>query len=303
VDPDATAAGPKPIPGTHKAGGGEPVYKKPQLPPKEALVLYYRAVAPLLLRDAARRPLNLFRCRRGHCFYQRNRRHPASEEDFLPPIRLVPVAQKNGRTEEYLFVEDEEGVAACAQLDAVEFHGWGSRVPLVERPDRIAFDLDPGEGTGFDAVRDAALTMRQALEAVGLESFPMLSGGKGIHVVVPIAPEQEWEAVRGFAHRLCAAVAEVQPERFTVGLPKAERRGRIFLDYLRNQRTATAILPWSLRARAGAPVAAPVTWEEVPDLRGPAQYRIDDIEALVERGRGRALSGWGIADQRLPRLG
>jgi bifunctional non-homologous end joining protein LigD len=303
VDPDATAAGPKPIPGTHKAGGGEPVYKKPPLPPREALVLYYRAFAPLMLRDAARRPLNLFRCRRGHCFFQRNRAHPASEGDFPPQIGLLPIAQKNGRTEEYLFVEDEAGVIACAELDAVEFHGWGSRVEDVERPDRIAFDLDPGEGLGFAEVRTAALTLRDALEGLGLQSFAMLTGGKGIHVVVPIVPEAQWEEVRGFAHRLCAALAELQPERFTVALPKAQRSGRIFLDYLRNQRTATAILPWSLRARAGAPVAAPVSWEEVPELAGAAQFTIADFEELLERGQGAALRGWGLAEQRLPRLG
>jgi bifunctional non-homologous end joining protein LigD len=298
----APPEGLKPIPGTHKAGAGEPVYKKPKLPPKEAIVAFYELVAPLLLRDAARRPLNLLRCTAGHCFYQRNRNHPATDEGFEPPIRLVPIAQKNGRTEEYLYVEDEAGVAACARADAVEFHAWGSRAEHVEQPDRIAFDLDPGEGIGFVAVREAALTMRAALAAIDLESFPLLSGGKGIHVVVPFAPEGNWDQVRGFARRLCEALAELEPERFTISLPKAQRKGRIFLDFLRNQRTATAIMPWSLRARAGAPVAAPVSWDELPSITTAARYTIMETELLLQRAGNPTLSGWGRSDQRLPRL-
>ena len=292
---------PRPIPGTAKPGG-EPSYTKPRLPPREAILAYYALMAPALLVHAARRPLNLFRCTGGYCFYQRNRNHPESGDAFGPPVRFVPIAQKNGRTEDYLWVEDAAGVAACAAADGIEFHGWGSRVDNVERPDRIAFDLDPGEGTTFAEVKDAAFTLRDLLDAVGLESFPLLSGGKGIHVVVPVVPEAEWEAVRGFAHRLCAALAEAQPERFTVALRKAERKGRIFLDYLRNQRTATAILPWSLRARAGASVAAPVTWQELPGIESAARWTIADAGALLRRARSKALRNWGQADQVLPRL-
>lgn len=293
----------KPIPGTHKAGAGEPVYKKPELPPKAALVAYYGLMAPLLLRDAARRPLNLLRCRAGHCLYQRNRAHPESGDDFGAPIRFVPIAQKNGRTEEYLFVDEEAGVAACAELDAVEFHGWGTRADHVEHPDRLAFDLDPGEGVGFAEVRYAALRLHALLDEIGLASFALLSGGKGIHVVVPHRPAESWAALRDFAKRLCAALAAAEPERFTIALPKKERRGRIFLDYLRNQRTATAILPYSLRARAGAPVAAPASWDEVPGLESASAFTIADAPLLLDRAESRALRGWGEADQALPALG
>ncbi len=316
---DVAAASPKPIPGTARKGG-EPSYKKPKLPEKAALVGYYAAVAPLLLEHAGRRPLNLFRCTAGHCFFQRNRNHPASGDAFGPPspatrpstgsgraepgpgpIRFLPIAQKNGRTEEYLWIEDDAGVAACAAADAVEFHGWGSLVDAVERPDRIAFDLDPGEGLGFAAVKEAAFTLRRVLDSIGLRSWPLLSGGKGVHVVVPLEPEAEWEEVRAFAHRVCAGLASADPERFTVALPKAERQGRIFLDYLRNQRTATAILPWSLRARPGAPVAAPVSWDELGDMPRASLFAIGDVSLLLRRARGRALKGWGQKAQRLPR--
>ena len=298
----APSEGLKPIPGTHKAGAGEPVYKKPKLPRKQALVDYYTLVAPLLLEDAAGRPLNLLRCTAGHCFFQRNRAHPPSGADFGPPVRFVPIAQKNGRTEEYLYVEDEAGVAACAEADAVEFHAWGTRAADLERPDRLAFDLDPGEGTGFEEVKQAAFRMRRLLSEIGLESFPLLSGGKGIHVVVPHAPAQSWDALRGFARAVCAALASAEPERFTIALPKAERKGRIFLDFLRNQRTATAIMPYSLRARTGTPVAAPVAWDEVEALGSASRFTIVDTALLLRRAKSRALKGWGRADQALPTL-
>jgi bifunctional non-homologous end joining protein LigD len=292
---------PRPIPGTARPGG-EPSYTKPRLPPKPELLAYYVAMAPHLLSHAGRRPLNLFRCTAGYCFFQRNRNHPASGDAFGPPIRFVPVAQKNGRTEDYLWVEDEAGVLACALADGIEFHAWGSRIDDVERPDRIALDLDPGEGMGFEEVKAAAFTMRDLLAAVELKSFPMLSGGKGIHVVVPIRPEGDWDAVRSFARRLCAALAEAEPSRFTVALPKKEREGRIFLDFLRNQRTATAIMPWSLRARAGAPVAAPVTWRELPQIETSGRWTIGDVGALLRRAGTKALRGWGLADQSVPSL-
>ncbi len=298
---DAASAAPKPIPGSAKPGG-EPSYKKPKLPPKEAILLYYTAIAPLLLRHAAGRPLNLFRCTAGYCFFQRNRNHPATHGEFGPPVRFVAVPQKNGRTEDYLWVDDEAGVVACAEADGIEFHGWGSLADDVERPDRIAFDLDPGEGTGFAEVRETALLMRSFLAELDLESFPLLSGGKGVHVVVPLRPEAEWEAVRGFARRICATLAEADPARFTIALPKAQRKGRIFLDYLRNQRTATAILPWSLRARAGAPVAAPVSWDELERIERASQFAIADLGELLRRGKSRSLKHWGVADQGLPRL-
>ena len=297
----AVPEGLKVIPGSGKRGG-EPSYKKPKLPEKSIIRDYYLAVAPLILRHARCRPLNLFRCTAGYCFYQRNRNHPASGDAFGAPIRFLPIEQKNGRTEDYLFVEDEAGIVACAEADGIEFHGWGSLVGDVERPNRIALDLDPGEGTDFEDVKSAALTMRSLLAELGLKSFPLLSGGKGIHVVVPLTPEAEWPEIREFARRVSTALAGAEPDRFTVSLPKAQRKGRIFLDYLRNQRTATAILPWSLRARAGAPVAAPVTWDEVPKLDHAACFTIADADLLIRRARSRALRGWGKAEQSLPRL-
>jgi bifunctional non-homologous end joining protein LigD len=279
----------------------EPTYEKPDISVR-ATTIYYRLVAPLMLPFADGRLLNLFRCREGKCFFQRNREHPPSGNIFKPPVHLAPVAQKNGRTEEYLYVTDAAGIIACAEADAVEFHGWGSRAGDVERPDRLVIDLDPDVRLGFDAVKSAALQLRKSLGALDLESFALLSGGKGVHVVVPIAPGADWDQVRGFAKTFCTALAEADPERFTVELPKERRRGRIFLDFLRNQRTATAILPYSARARSGSPVAAPVTWEELERLDTSAAFSITDAEQLIARSRSRPLRGWGVCEQKLPAL-
>lgn len=279
----------------------EPTYEKPDISVR-ATMLYYRIVAPLMLPFLDRRLLNLLRCREGKCFFQRNREHPPSGGDFGPPVRFEPVEQKNGRTEDYLYVTDIEGIIACADADAVEFHGWGSRAGAVETPDRLVIDLDPGEGVGFAEVRDAALQLRRSFEAIGLASFALLSGGKGVHVVVPILPEAEWRDVRAFAKAFCAALADAAPDRFTIALPKEERRGRIFLDFLRNQRTATAVLPYSARARDGSPVAAPVAWSELKRIERSDAFTIADADKLLRRSSRRALRSWGIAEQRLPRI-
>ncbi|HVM23646.1 MAG TPA: non-homologous end-joining DNA ligase [Sphingomicrobium sp.] len=279
----------------------EPTYDKPEISVR-ATTLYYQIVAPVMLPFLSKRLLNLFRCREGKCFFQRNREHPPTGKEFDALLHFEPVVQKNGRTEQYLYVESAEEIAACARLQCVEFHGWGSRAGAVETPDRLVIDLDPDPKLGFDAVRAAAFQLRRSFEALGLESFAMLSGGKGIHVVVPIEPVAQWDEVREFAKALCTALAEAAPDRFTVALPKPQRRGRIFLDFLRNQRTATAIMPFSARARPGMPVATPLGWDELEAVDRANAFTIADVEILIERARSTGLRGWGLAAQRLPRL-
>ena len=284
--------------------GREPGFKVEHgaVPDREILVAYYSAMAPLLLPHVAGRPLNLFRCKGRFCRFQRNRNHPPSAQSFDPPILSLPVRQKNGRTEDYLFVDSEEGIIACAETGAVEFHAWGSRSADLERPDRIAIDLDPGEGIGFDEVKSAARQVRLSLEAIGLESWPLVTGGKGIHVVLPFRPAGDWTAVREFARTFCSTLARTAPERFTIALPRAERAGRIFLDYLRNQRTATAVMPWSLRARPGSPIAVPVTWQELERIDSADAFSLADMEKLLKRGQSARLRRWGRSEQALPSL-
>jgi bifunctional non-homologous end joining protein LigD len=280
----------------------EPTYTKPDISVR-ATTLYYQIAAPIMLPYIDRRLLNLFRCREGKCFFQRNREHPPTGKEFDTLVEFEPVKQKNGRTERYLYIESAVEIVACAKVQTVEFHGWGSRAGEVETPDRLVIDLDPGEGVGFEQVKSAAFQLHRSFDALRLESFALLTGGKGIHVVVPLVPEAEWVQVREFANNFCTALAETDPERFTVALPKKQRRGRIFLDFLRNQRTATAILPYSARARSGMPVAAPVGWAELEAVDRPDAFTIADVETLLKRAKSRKLKDWGMKPQRLPRLG
>jgi bifunctional non-homologous end joining protein LigD len=279
----------------------EPTYAKPDISVR-ATTLYYEIVAPIMLPFIERRLLNLYRCREGRCFFQRNREHPPTGKEFDKLVRFEPVEQKNGRTEQYLYLETAEELVSCAKVQTVEFHGWGSRAGEVETPDRLVIDLDPDPQLGFDRVKDAAFQLHRAFDALGLESFALLSGGKGIHIVVPLTPSARWDKVREFAKALCAALAEADPKRFTVALPKKERRGRIFLDFLRNQRTATAIMPYSARARAGMPVAAPVTWEELESIERSDAFTIADAADLLKRAKSRKLRGWGVTQHALPVL-
>jgi bifunctional non-homologous end joining protein LigD len=279
----------------------EPTYDKPDISVR-ATTLYYQILAPVMLPFLDRRLLNLFRCREGKCFFQRNREHPPTGKEFDRLVHLEPVAQKNGRTEDYLYVTSADEIVSCAKVQSVEFHGWGSRAGAVETPDRLVIDLDPDPKLGFEAVKQAALQVHRSFGAVGLESYALLTGGKGIHIVVPLAAQAEWDEVREFAKSFCTALAQAAPERFTVALPKPQRRGRIFLDFLRNQRTATAVMPYSARARTGMPVAAPVDWDELQTIERADAFTIADVEQLLQRARSRKLKDWGAGAQSLPRL-
>jgi len=279
----------------------EPTYEKPDISVR-ATTLYYQIVAPVMLPFLKRRLLNLFRCREGKCFFQRNREHPPTGKEFDELVRFEAVTQKNGRTEQYLYLETAEEIVACAKVQTVEFHGWGSRAGEVETPDRLVIDLDPGDGVSFEQVKDAAFQVHRSFDALGLHSFALLSGGKGIHIVVPLEPAAQWNEVREFAKTFCTALAEAAPDLFTVALPKKERRSRIFLDFLRNQRTATAIMPYSARARSGMPVATPVTWDELEKIDRSDAFTIADVEELLERARSGRLKDWTMSSQRLPRL-
>lgn len=267
---------------------------------KGDLADYYAAVAPIALPWFADRPISLVRCPQGRarqCFFQK---HDAGS--FGEQVHHVDIREKDGSTEPYLYLSDADGMLACVQMGTIEFHGWGSRVGDVEKPDRLVFDLDPDEGLDFAAVKKAAAYLKEQLAEIGLTSWPMLSGGKGVHVVVPLVPRAEWPAAKSFCERFAKALAQAEPDRFTANLKKASRTGRIFIDYLRNQRGATAVLPYVARARANAPVAAPVTWSELRAIDSAGTFTIRDADALIARAASRALRGWGTADQMLPDL-
>jgi bifunctional non-homologous end joining protein LigD len=267
---------------------------------KGALADYYAAVAGVMLPWVGSRPISLVRCPQGRakkCFFQK---HDAGS--FGDTVKHVGILEKDGHEEPYLFVDTADGLLTCVQMGTIEFHGWGARIEDVEKADRLVFDLDPDEGLDFEAVRKAAFHFRDILKQIGLETFPMMTGGKGIHVIAPLVPRAEWLEVKDFAHRLAQAVAQSDPDNFTAALPKVQRKGRIFVDYLRNQRGATAVMPYAVRARPEAPVAAPITWKEMETIDAPNHFHIDDAAELVKRAGSRALSGWGRADQVLPDL-
>ncbi len=267
---------------------------------KGDLADYYVAVSGIMLPVAGNRPISLVRCPQGRsraCFFQK---HDAGS--FGDAVHKVPIREKDGSTEDYLYVDDADGLVACVQMGTIEFHGWGSSNATLEKPDRLVFDLDPDEGLDFGDTKKAAEHLKNQLAELGLVSFPMLSGGKGVHVVVPLTPEAEWPAVKDFADRFARAMAGADPDRFVATMAKAKRKGRIFIDWLRNQRGATAVMPYSARARAGAPVAAPVSWSELRDIETAARWGVKDGAELIERAGSRALEGWGVADQVLPDL-
>jgi bifunctional non-homologous end joining protein LigD len=267
---------------------------------KKDLADYYAQVEALMMVDTARRPVTLIRCPQGrgkNCFFQKHDTGSMGEH-----VKHIPITEKKGEIQDYLFFDDVRGLLACVQMGTIEFHGWGSRIAKVEHPDRLVFDLDPDVGLEFDRVKEAAVRMRELLADLGLVTFPLLTGGKGIHVVVPLDASADWPAVKSFAERLSRAVSEAEPEMFTANIRKVQRKGRIFLDWLRNQRGATAVLPYSARAREGAPVAAPIAWEELDEYGGGNHFTIGDADLLIERASSKLLAGWGQAKQALPKL-
>ncbi|MEA1085234.1 DNA ligase D [Sphingomonas sp. CD22] len=267
---------------------------------KGELADYYAQLSPIMLPWAGRRPVSLVRCPQGRakqCFFQK---HDAGS--FGDTVHHVDVTEKDGSVQPYLYVDDADGLVACVQMGTIEFHGWGSRIDALEKPDRLVIDLDPDEGLDFADTKRAAEHVSAQLAELGLVSFPLLSGGKGVHVVVPLTPQAEWPAVKDFADRFARALAAAEPDRYVAVMTKAKRKGKIFIDYLRNQRGSTAIMPYSARARAGAPVAAPVSWTELRDIDTAARWGVRDADELMRRATSRALAGWGVADQVLPDL-
>jgi bifunctional non-homologous end joining protein LigD len=247
---------------------------------KRDLAEYYMAVAERMLPHIARRPITLVRCPAGRqkkCFYQR---HVGS--GVPPELNSVEIKgfEDSGA---YLYITRPEALVALVQMSTLEIHPWGALVDRPERPDRVIFDLDPGEGVGFADVVAAAHEVRGALDSIGLVSFAKTTGGKGLHVVVPIERRHEWREVKAFAKRVAEAMSAARPERYLPRISKAERRGRIFIDYLRNDPTSTAIAPYSTRARAGAPVAMPLAWKEVTASLDPAAFDVRTVPRLVER--------------------
>jgi bifunctional non-homologous end joining protein LigD len=197
-------------------------------------------------------------------------------------IGSVDVADKNGKIETYITLSTAEALAGLAQMNVLEIHPWGSRNEDLEHADRLIFDLDPDEELGWNVLTHAAVEVRKRLKAIGLESFLKTTGGKGLHVVAPIAPKLEWPALKEFAHGFVNAMEKDNPELYLTKMTKAARKGKIYLDYLRNERGATSIAPFSPRARTGAPVSLPLKWSDLNLPERPV-FRVAEFEEWRRR--------------------
>lgn len=235
---------------------------------KLQLAEYYSAIADSMLPHIAGRPLSLVRCPDGDekpCFFQK---HAGSG---LPAnVSTVPVKSKDsGKMEQYITVDNTKGLVAFAQLGVMEIHPWSAKNNALETPDRLIFDLDPGDGVEWKQLVASAIEVRDLLKHLKLESFVKWTGGKGLHIVAPIEPEQEWPAVKEFTHNFVRMMEAAHPKLYLTKMTKAARKGRIFLDYLRNEREATVVAPYSPRARRGAHVAMPLGWDELKKMKRP----------------------------------
>lgn len=267
---------------------------------KGDLADYYAAIAPLMLPFLGNRPISLVRCPQGRakkCFFQKHDSGALGDA-----VHHVPIRERDGAAEDYLYVTDSRGLLQCVQMGTIEFHAWASPANAVEAPDRMIFDLDPDQGLEFSDVKQAARDISKHLTDIGLVNFPLLSGGKGVHVVVPLTRGHSWEEHTDFSRRFAGALSQAEPERFVATMSKAKRKGKIFIDWLRNQRGATAVVPYSARSRAGAPVAVPVTWDELAGFENAHPFAIGDAGTLLTRVQSSALKGWGFAEQSLPAL-
>ncbi|HEX7005283.1 MAG TPA: DNA ligase D [Trueperaceae bacterium] len=241
---------------------------------KLALARYYEDIADWILPHVESRPLSLVRCPQGRedeCFFQK---HPS--ESMAKDVPRVIIEESDG-PEPYLYIRKVEDLIAMVQMGVLELHVWGSKVDDVEKPDLLVFDLDPAPDVPWAEMLRVAKELRERLQGLGMEPFPRTTGGKGLHLMVPLRRKAGWDEVKAFAQGVAVQHAADDPSRLTTNMSKAKRRGKIFLDYLRNGRGATAIASYSTRAKEGATVAVPVRWDEVNAALRPDRYHIDNL--------------------------
>jgi bifunctional non-homologous end joining protein LigD len=264
---------------------------------KERVARYYATVAERILPHLRSRPAVLVRCPEGlghDCFYQK---HAAA---WAPPsLRTVRIREKT-KSGDYLVIEDVAGLVGLVQMGVLEFHTWNAKADRLEAPDRVVFDLDPGPDVPWPAVRAAARLVRSSLQARGLTTFVKTTGGKGLHVVAPIRPGPSWSACVEFAQDVTEALVAETPKAFTATMAKTARTGKIFIDYFRNQRGATSVAAYSTRARPGAPVSVPVTWNELDRVPAGSHFTIDIVERRLAKLKADPWAGYARLAQSLP---
>ena len=253
---------------------------------KEALARYYDSVAEWMLPDLKNRPLSLVRCPKGPgegCFYQKH-----IDKAWSTEIERVPIPESDGEGI-YAVANTAAAVVGLVQKGVIELHAWGSTTRDLGKPDRMVFDLDPDPAVPWREITAAARTTRDMLQDLGLESFVKTSGGKGLHVMVPIAAKHDWDEVKEFSRRAAEALVADSPRLFTAKMAKKERTGKIFIDWLRNGSGATTVAAYSVRARKGAPVSTPLHWDEVGGRLKPGSFHAGNV---VRRLQGLHSDPW-----------
>jgi len=270
----APSANPSSSPVTHP---DKILYPDPELS-KGELAEYYEETAGRIIPHIADRPLSIVRCPSGHqksCFFQKHVKESMGKGIY--PVK-VP-----GDDQEYISVRDAQGLIDLVQLGTLEIHPWGSRKDKLDKPDFIVFDMDPGKGTGWQEVKKAAGDIKELLDSLGLVSFLKTSGGKGLHVYIPIERRSDWKEARDFAHAVSTKMMKRDPEHYIDTMSKEKRSGKVFIDYLRNSQGSTSVAPYSTRAKRGAPISAPLTWEELSSLKDPGEYTMTNINKRLSQ--------------------
>jgi bifunctional non-homologous end joining protein LigD len=265
---------------------------------KQDVADYYTAVMPRLLEAIRGRPLSIIRCPVGTskgCFFQK---HTMAG---LKRVRSMVLKEESGGEGTYLYVENAAQMLELVQFNAIEFHPWASTVANTDVTDYLVFDLDPGPDVAWKAVVAAAELLRDRLRDVKLESFVRTTGGKGLHVVVPLRPAVVWADAKDFAQRFASSLADERPNEFIATASKAKRSGVIFIDYLRNSRGATSVASYSLRSRAGAPVALPLSWVELRKVKGATAFTLRNVPARIKRQTRDPWHAFAGFRQSLPR--
>jgi bifunctional non-homologous end joining protein LigD len=267
---------------------------------KQQVADYYRVIMPWLLPEIVDRPLSIIRCTQGvgrPCFFQKH--HTAGLEN----VDFVKLKEEAGNQADYLVVRDEQSVMELVQFNALEFHPWGSHAEEPDRANRIVFDLDPGPGVSWTEIVEAARKIRKLLADLELTSYVRTSGGKGLHVVVPLNPGCDWDTVKPFAHGFADTMAQMEPLKFVSSSTKKFRNGKIFVDYLRNGRGATSVASFSLRAREGAPVAMPLGWNELAKVKSGRAFDIETAPRRMKRLKAHPWAGIEKVKQDLDKVG
>ena len=250
---------------------------------KGELAEYHAAVAPFMLPRIARHPLSLLRCPAGidggECFYQRSPGRGLGKD--VHPFEF----RHKGKRYEYLYIESEKGLLEIIQMGAIEIHPWGASVDAIDYPDRLIFDLDPAPDVPFEALKLAAQDLRQRLKRKGFESALKCTGGKGLHITVPLAGKNRWPAVKAFGAAMAGEMASDAPAAYVATMSKAKRTGKIFIDYFRNDYTATAIADYGVRALPGASVAVPLAWDELPALKSASSFSMKDVLKRLKKDK------------------